>query len=83
MQYDWVGYIAGFFFIICYFPQIYTLWHGQTGQLNIYMIILQLLGAIGMTIYAILNSLIPIIVLNTTSVLCLAIIAYCALAKKN
>ena len=83
MQYDWIGYIAGFFFIICYLPQIYTLQHGKPDKINIYMIILQLLGVIGMTIYAILNSMIPIIVLNTSSILCLVIIAYYALTKNT
>ncbi len=83
MQYDWIGYLAGFFYIICYIPQIYTLRNGETNKLNIYMIILQLLGAIGMTIYAVLNNLYPIIVLNTASTLCLLSITYYAYAKKD
>ena len=82
MQYDWIGYLSGFFFIICYIPQIYTLWNGNTNKLNIYMIILQLLGSIGMLTYAIINNLIPIIALNAASALCLVIIGYFALVKK-
>ncbi len=76
MQYDWIGYLAGFFYIICYIPQIYTLHHGKTDKLNIYMIFLQMLGAIGMTIYAILNNLMPIIILNSAGALLLIVISY-------
>ena len=49
-----------FFYNLLHPTNIYTP-NGETNKLNIYMIILQLLGAIGMTIYAILNNLIPII----------------------
>ncbi len=76
MQYDWIGYLAGFFYIICYIPQIYTLHRGKTDKLNIYMIFLQMLGAIGMTTYAILNNLMPIIILNSTATLLLIVISY-------
>jgi len=83
MQYDWIGYLSGFFFIFCYIPQIHTLHKGETNKLDIYMIIFQLLGSIGMTIYAILNNLIPIIILNTASTLCLLIIMYYSYKKNS
>ena len=74
MVYEYLGYISGFFYIVCFLPQIYTTWYGKSDKLSIYMVLLQMMGALFMISYAYLNQLYPILMLNGLTILCLLVI---------
>lgn len=74
MGYEYLGYISGFFYIVCFLPQIYTTWKGKSDKLSIYMVLLQMLGAIFMISYAYINKLYPILMLNGLTICCLLVI---------
>ena len=78
MKYDFLGYIGGFFYAICYIPQLYSMFCGDNNnnKINIYYIYSQGLGAGFMISYGILNQLLPIIILNIFSATCLIVILY-------
>ena len=77
MKYDFLGYIGGFFYAICYIPQLYSMFCGNNNNdINIYYIYSQILGAGFMISYGILNQLLPIIILNIFTISCLIIILY-------
>ena len=74
-MYDWIGFVAGFFYIICYLPQIAEIYYKQTDKLNNIFIYFQLCGASFMIAYSIMNHLLPIMILNITTFVLLCIIA--------
>jgi len=59
-----LGYIGGFFLVICYIPQIISISKNSDSILNIYFIYMQLTGITFMFVYGILNNLLPIIIIN-------------------
>ena len=75
-MYEWLGYIAGFFYIICYFPQIMEIYCKKTNDLNNFFIYFQMIGGVFMLSYGIMNNLSPIIALNSTVLLFLGVILY-------
>ena len=82
-MFDFLAYIGGFFYLVCYAPQIYDLWFEHTDRINTLFFIIQLFGAGFMTAYAYLNTLYPIIALNTSSIVCIFIILYGIKKNKN
>ena len=75
-MYDWLGYISGFFYIICYFPQISEIYCKKTNVLSNLFIYFQIIGAFFMLSYGIINNLLPIVILNSTVLLFLFVILY-------
>ena len=75
-MYDYFAYIGGFFYLVCYMPQIYEIWHKKTNKINTPFISIQLFGAIFMTIYAYFNNLLPILCLNSCTMVFILIILY-------
>ena len=75
-MYEWLGYIAGFFYIICYFPQIMEIYCKKTNDLNNFFIYFQMIGGVFMLSYGIMNNLSPIIALNGTVLFFLLVILY-------
>ncbi|ANS04213.1 hypothetical protein [uncultured Mediterranean phage] len=75
-MYEWLGYIAGFFYIICYFPQIMEIYYKKTNDLSNLFIYFQMIGGVFMLSYGIMNNLSPIIALNGTVLLFLSVILY-------
>ena len=71
MNYNYLGYIGGFFYAICYFPQLYSMWKGENYDINIYYIICQFMGSGSMIAYASLNNIPPVLWLNIFSSICL------------
>ena len=59
-----IGYIGGFFLVICYIPQIISISKNSDAILNIYFIYIQLTGITLMFVYGLLNNLLPIIIIN-------------------
>ena len=76
MAFEILGYISGFFYIICYLPQIYNIWNKSSNKLDLRMIYLQGVAAILMTCYAILNKLYPILLLNTMTIVSVLLILW-------
>ena len=75
-MYEWLGYIAGFFYIICYFPQIMEIYCKKTNDLNNFFIYFQMIGGVFMLSYGIINNLLPVVILNSTVLLFLFVILY-------
>ena len=82
-MYDYLAYIGGLFYIICYAPQIYDIWFEHTDRINIPFFFIQLAGAIFMILYAYLNSLIPIICLNASAIFFILLILCGIYREKN
>lgn len=76
MKCEFLGYIGGFFYAICYFPQLYSMWKGKNFDINIYYIISQIIGSSSMIAYASLNNIYPVLWLNFFSCVCLLIIIW-------
>ncbi len=76
MKYDFLGYLGGFFYAVCFIPQLYSMFRNNdnSNEINIYYIYCQLLGAGFMISYSILNQLLPIIILNVFTFICLVVI---------
>ena len=75
-MYDWLGYIGGFFYVLCYLPQIMELYCKKTNNLNNLFVYFQILGGIFMLSYGFTNSIFPVIILNIITLVCLLIIIY-------
>jgi uncharacterized protein with PQ loop repeat len=77
MVYDFLGFIGGFFYAVCFIPQLYSMFCGKNNNdVNIYYIYCQILGASFMISYGTLNQLLPIIILNAFTLFCLLIVLY-------
>ncbi len=70
------GYVAGFLYVICYIPQIYSIYKNESIYLSSYFIVLQLMAASLMSVYGILENLPPIYLLNITSAFLILIILW-------
>lgn len=70
------GYIAGFLYVICYIPQIYSIYKSESMHLSCYFMLLQLIAACLMSVYGILENLQPIYLLNIISASLLLAILY-------
>ncbi len=75
-MYDWLGYVSGFFYIICYFPQISEIYCKKRNDLSNLFIYFQMVGGVFMLAYGILNTLLPVIILNITVLVCLSVILF-------
>ena len=73
-MYEFLGYIGGFFFIICYIPQIYDIWYGNQNRINTPFFCIQMVAAAAMFSYAFFNMLWPILILNGITLILLSII---------
>ena len=80
---DFLGYIGGGLFILCYIPQIHDIFYKEGERVNIPFFLLQLVACICMTIYGLFNNLLPIIILNLTSAFFLCVILCGILKKRN
>ena len=81
-MYEFLGYIGGFFYSICYIPQIYDIWYGNKNRVNTPFFCIQIIGASAMFTYAFLNMLWPILILNGLSLFLLSVIL-CGIKYKN
>ena len=81
-MYEYLGYTGGFFYIVCYFPQIYDIWYGNKNRINTPFFCIQVIAAAAMLSYAILNILWPILILNGLTLFFLLIILYGIKYKK-
>ena len=70
------GYVAGFLYVICYIPQIYSIYKNESMHLSCYFMLIQLMAAILMSVYGVLENLQPIYLLNIISASLLLIILY-------
>jgi len=68
------GWVGSFFYAICFFPQIYSIWRNKSPELNINFMFLQFLGASFMFLYGLTNKLYPIVALNAFAWLCVVLI---------
>jgi len=70
------GYVAGFLYVICYIPQIYSIYKNESMHISSYFIVLQLMAASLMSVYGILENLQPIYLLNIISTFFMLIIVW-------
>tara|TARA_B100000029_G_C17408885_1_gene899946 strand:- start:448 stop:723 length:276 start_codon:yes stop_codon:yes gene_type:complete len=68
------GWCGGFFYAICYLPQVLGTCKNKSPELNMNFIYLQFLGASSMFLYGLTNKLYPIMALNGYSWICLVLI---------
>ena len=81
-MYEFLGYIGGFFYVICYFPQIYDIWYGNKNRINTPFFCIQIVAAGSMFAYAFLNKIWPILILNGLTLIFLSIILWGIKYKK-
>ena len=68
------GWAGSFFYGICFFPQIYSIYKNKSPELNVNYVYLQFLGSSCMFLYGLTNNLIPIAVLNGFAWICIVLI---------
>ena len=77
------AWIASFFYSISFLPQIYSIWWKQSPELNLSFIYIQLLGAVFMFFYGLINKLYPIIIFNALIWGCIILIIIGLLRNKT
>ena len=75
-MYEFIGYIGGFFYAICYFPQIHDIFKKGTTKLNNIFLLMQFFGAICMIVYSTYNFLMPIFCLNIIALISIIVIYF-------
>ena len=68
------GWVASFFYSVCFLPQIYSTWKKQSPELNLNFMYMQFLGASFMFLYGLTNELYPIMTLNAFAWICIVFI---------
>lgn len=65
MYTDLIGYVAGFFLMTTFLPQLYRTWQRKSAEdLSMVMLVLMLGSGVGYEIYAWLLGLTPVVVMN-------------------